>query len=447
MNLTEGRSIGARVSKADFLAHPIAIFAIFIGSSFRLRAADVHLAFDMSPTTKHPAPMSTKHPAGAPGTRARARLPNERRATLSSSGRAHQSDRVESDSLRARERLRAPAGVRREAMTPRFASPWRVAATRAFCVAALALLATGTATAAATDLSTPDDDCTNVDVFAIFPRHVDGQVVHARFDVRALDPSVVGPGSGRLGHVEGHSHPDHDVRVTTTLCLPRDQSFFLIASGNATRGSAFGRFTVTVASLEYHNLTIFSAGSEWTRGAEYDSDHPVGEGDGTFRFLEDQGVGPPLWDTPDSSRVYQLHGRARFDTWRRNPSASRPAESSDCEALVAVVVGCTSYGNGARPTDMGWDIYPASGGDAVASTRGDRFAWGANVVTTHCLSAGSYDFVARTLERRTRLERRDVARRPRTHPGERDVLPRASARRLCGFADVVRSRRVCEIHV
>ena len=395
MNLTEGRSIGARVSKADFLAHPIAIFAIFIGSSFRLRAADVHLAFDMSPTTKHPAPMSTKHPAGAPGTRARARLPNERRATLSSSGRAHQSDRVESDSLRARERLRAPAGVRREAMTPRFASPWRVAATRAFCVAALALLATGTATAAATDLSTPDDDCTNVDVFAIFPRHVDGQVVHARFDVRALDPSVVGPGSGRLGHVEGHSHPDHDVRVTTTLCLPRDQSFFLIASGNATRGSAFGRFTVTVASLEYHNLTIFSAGSEWTRGAEYDSDHPVGEGDGTFRFLEDQGVGPPLWDTPDSSRVYQLHGRARFDTWRRNPSASRPAESSDCEALVAVVVGCTSYGNGARPTDMGWDIYPASGGDAVASTRGDRFAWGANVVTTHCLSAGSYEFVAR----------------------------------------------------
>ena len=163
-------------------------------------------------------------------------------------------------------------------------------------------------------------------MFAIFPRHVDGQVVHARFDVRALDPSVVGPGSGRLGHVEGHSHPDHDVRVTTTLCLPRDQSFFLIASGNATRGSAFGRFTVTVASLEYHNLTIFSAGSEWTRGAEYDSDHPVGEGDGTFRFLEDQGVGPPLWDTPDSSRVYQLHGRARFDTWRRNPSASRPAD-------------------------------------------------------------------------------------------------------------------------
>ena len=50
----------------------LAIFAIFIGSSFRLRAADVHLAFDMSPTTKHPAPMSTKHPAGAPGTRARA---------------------------------------------------------------------------------------------------------------------------------------------------------------------------------------------------------------------------------------------------------------------------------------------------------------------------------------------------------------------------------------
>ena len=90
-------------------------------------------------------------------------------------------------------------------------------------------------------------------------------------------------------------------------------------------------------------------------------DHPVGEGDGTFRFLEDQGVGPPLWDTPDSSRVYQLHGRARFDTWRRNyVGFAMSAESSDCEALVAVVVGC-NVRRGARPTDMGWDIYPASG--------------------------------------------------------------------------------------
>ena len=323
----------------------------------------------------------------------------------------------------------------------------------AFCVAALALLATGTATAAATDLSTPDDDCTNVDVFAIFPRHVDGQVVHARFDVRALDPSVVGPGSGRLGHVEGHSHPDHDVRVTTTLCLPRDQSFFLIASGNATRGSAFGRFTVTVASLEYHNMTIFSAGSEWTRGAEYDSDDPVGEGDGTFRFLEDQGVGPPLWDTPDSSRVYQLHERARFDTWRRDPfGASRPAgsrsaASSDCEALVAVVVGCTSYGNG-RADGHGMGHLPrvrgrcggvhARGEVRVGRQRGD-----------HALSLRRIVRLRREglWSGRTRLERRDVARRPRTHPGERDVLPRASARRVCGFADVVRSRRVCKIHV
>ena len=197
---------------------------------------------------------------------------------------------------------------------------------RATCVAVLALVATATATATATDLSAPDDDCTNVEVFAIFPRHVDDQGVHARFDVRALDPSVVGPGSGRLGHIEGQSHPDHDVRVTTTLCLPRDQAFFLLASGNATRGSAFGRFTVTVASLEYHNMTIFSAGSEWTRGARYDSDDPVGEGD-VFHFLEDQGVGPPLWDTPDPSRVYKLHGRASFDTWHRSPVVARVGSS------------------------------------------------------------------------------------------------------------------------
>ena len=71
---------------------------------------------------------------------------------------------------------------------------------------------------------------------------------------------------------EGSSSTEYDTKVTASFCLPRGKGFFLIASGNATRGSAFGRFTVSVTSREYYNMTLFSAGSDWTRGAAYDTD-------------------------------------------------------------------------------------------------------------------------------------------------------------------------------
>ena len=118
------------------------------------------------------------------------------------------------------------------------------------------------------------DPCTDVDVFAVFPKHLDGAETHARFDLRALNASALGPGGGNLGYIEGSSSTEYDTKVTATFCLPRGAGFFLIASGNATRGSAFGRFTVSVTSREYYNMTLFSAGSDWTRGAAYDTDDP-----------------------------------------------------------------------------------------------------------------------------------------------------------------------------
>ena len=160
-------------------------------------------------------------------------------------------------------------------------------------------------------------------------------------------------------------------------------------------------------------MTMFSAGSEWTRGARYDSADPALD----FTFLEDEGVGPPLWDSPDNTKTYQIHGRARFDTWDAlpeivdpsspaaaassisaaddlsDPSATPPNES--CGSLVAVMIGCTSYGNGAKPTDMGWDIKRRGGGHALVSAQGDAFAWGANVVRVACLPPGAYEFTAR----------------------------------------------------
>ena len=291
----------------------------------------------------------------------------------------------------------------------------RVVVTAALLLLACAPLsarAEGDTDAAATRAARDETDpCTDVDVFAIFPKHLNGAETHARFDLRALNASALGPGGGNLGYIEGSSSTEYDTKVTATFCLPRGHGFFLIASGNATRGSAFGRFTVSVTSREYYNMTLFSAGSDWTRGAAYDSDEPTQAlADGELReFLEDRGVGPPLWDTFDASHTYELHGRARFDTWGRNPAAIRRIASTaheleeaeafyaDCGALVAVFVGCPSYGNGAKPGDMSWAVVPRGETvttNALASVRGDAFHWGASVAHVVCLPAGDYDVLA-----------------------------------------------------
>ena len=293
-------------------------------------------------------------------------------------------------------------------------------ARRAVVAAALLLLACaplsaraeGDTDAAATRAARDEaDPCTDVDVFAVFPKHLDGAETHARFDLRALNASALGPGGGNLGYIEGSSSAEYDTKVTASFCLPRGQGFFLIASGNATRGSAFGRFTVSVTSREYYNMTLLSAGSDWTRGAAYDTDEPrAALADGALSaFLEDRGVGPPLWDTSDASHTYELHGRARFDTWGRNPAAVRTLATSateleeadafyaECGALVAVFVGCPSHGNGAKPGDMSWAIVPrgeTSSANALASVHGDAFQWGASVAHVVCLPAGDYDVLA-----------------------------------------------------
>ena len=279
--------------------------------------------------------------------------------------------------------------------------------------APLSARADGETDAAATRAARDEaDPCTDVDVFAIFPKHLDGAETHARFDLRALNASALGPGGGNLGYIEGSSSTEYDTKVTASFCLPRGQGFFLIASGNATRGSAFGRFTVSVTSREYYNMTLFSAGSDWTRGAAYDTDEPTRAlADGALsEFLEDRGVGPPLWDTKDVSHTYELHGRARFDTWGRNPAAVRTRATTkaeleeadafyaECGALVAIFVGCPSYGNGAKPGDMSWAVVPRDGetttANALASVNGDAFQWGASVAHVVCLPAGDYDVVA-----------------------------------------------------
>jgi len=291
----------------------------------------------------------------------------------------------------------------------------RVVVTAALLLLACAPLsarADGDTDAAATRAARDEaDPCTDVDVFAIFPKHLDGAETHARFDLRALNASALGPGGGNLGYIEGSSSTEYDTKVTASFCLPRGQGFFLIASGNATRGSAFGRFTVSVTSREYYNMTLFSAGSDWTRGAAYDTDEPARAlADGALsEFLEDRGVGPPLWDTLDVSHTYELHGRARFDTWGRNPAAVRTLATTaaeleeadafyaECGALVAIFVGCPSYGNGAKPGDMSWAVVPrgeTTKANALASVNGDAFQWGASVAHVVCLPAGDYDVVA-----------------------------------------------------
>ena len=265
-------------------------------------------------------------------------------------------------------------------------------------------------------LEDSSDPCTDVDVFAVFPKHVGGSSTHARFDVRALNVTALGVGGGNLGFIEGSSSSTHDTKVTGTFCLPRGSGFFLIASGNATRGSAFARFTVSVTSREWHNMTLFSAGSEWTRGAAYDADDAklaTAHGGSLSRFTRDVGVGPPLWDTFDPGHTYELHGRARFDTWVRNPSAvgvpkdpndssmavqsAKTEKSAACGALVAVFVTASPYGNGAAPGDMSWSLLRAGDSDlknALAQVSGDAFQWGASVAHVVCLPPGDYDLVA-----------------------------------------------------
>ena len=127
--------------------------------------------------------------------------------------------------------------------------------------AAAAVASAGNGTTAA---GAGSDDCADIDVKVSFPRHRDGQVVHARL-------AVFDVASGELGAVEGSSSDDDVVEASSTLCLPRERGYLLVASGNATRGSSFGRFHVTVTNREYGDMEVFTAGSEWARGTDYSS--------------------------------------------------------------------------------------------------------------------------------------------------------------------------------
>ena len=175
--------------------------------------------------------------------------------------------------------------------------------------------------------------------------------------------------------------------IVERMCLPRDQGYVLIASGNATRGSSFDRFNVTVINEEYLDLVAFRAGSDWTRGSSFRSDRLAASGAGAssaqlggsnddphaedyeVEFFEDEGVGAPLFDSPNGGKTYRLHGRARFDVWPEAPIDGNGVWT-DCGVLAAVSVGATSYGNGAAPRDMSWALWDKADVDAASTHEG-----------------------------------------------------------------------------
>ena len=327
-------------------------------------------------------------PPARPHTRARSspeRTPRDSQLVR----RVHQSDRVESDSLRARERLRAPAGVRREAMTPRFASP---GASRhaGLCVAALAPSRRGRrrrrrrispprTTTARTLTCSPSSRATSTASGARALRRPRARPLRRRSRERpsrtrrgplhptttsASPPPVSPPRPELLPHRLWQRHP--------RLRVHRPPSPSPASS--------------TQPDHLQHGIRVderrrVRLGPPRRRGRR---NVPFPRGPGRGRLRGHPGFLPRV-PTPRAREIRHV--------------ASQPVGAATrgvvrLRSARRVVVGCTSYGNGARPTDMGWDIYPVRG-DAVASTRGDRFAWGANAATTHCLSAGSYEFVAR----------------------------------------------------
>ena len=125
------------------------------------------------------------------------------------------------------------------------------------------------------------DDCAMMKLVVDFAQHRGRQATHARFDVRAIHHDAVPAGvQDHLGTLIGSSSAEGPVTVVERMCLPRDQGYVLIASGNATRGSSFDRFNVTVINEEYLDLVAFRAGSDWTRGSSFRSDRLAASGAG-----------------------------------------------------------------------------------------------------------------------------------------------------------------------
>ena len=265
------------------------------------------------------------------------------------------------------------------------------------------------------------DDCAMMKLVVDFAQHRGRQATHARFDVRAIHHDAVPAGvQDHLGTLIGSSSAEGPVTIVERMCLPRDQGYVLIASGNATRGSSFDRFNVTVINEEYLDLVAFRAGSDWTRGSSFRSDRLAASGAGAssaqlggsnddphaedyeVEFFEDEGVGAPLFDSPDGGKTYRLHGRARFDVWPEAPIDGNGVWT-ECGVLAAVSVGATSYGNGAAPRDMSWalwdkaDVDAATGtpaGDPLVAAGGDSFTWGSTMTAVACLRPGTYEFIA-----------------------------------------------------
>lgn len=263
------------------------------------------------------------------------------------------------------------------------------------------------------------DDCAMMKLVVDFAQHHGRQAVHARFDVRAIHHDAVPDGvQDHLGSLLGSSSSEGPVTVEAKMCLPRDQGYVLVASGNATRGSSFNRFNVTVINEEYLGLVAFRAGSDWTRGSSFRSDRLAAAAetsatlgvmatedphanDYEVEFFEDEGVGPPLFESIDGGKTYRLHGRARFDVWPEAPIDANGVWT-ECGVLAAVSVGATSYGNGAAPRDMSWALWDKSDvddagrpkGDPLVAAGGDSFTWGSTMTAVACLQPGAYDLVA-----------------------------------------------------
>ena len=257
------------------------------------------------------------------------------------------------------------------------------------------------------------DDCAMMKLVVDFAQHHGRQAVHARFDVRAIHHDAVPDGvQDHLGSLLGSSSSEGPVTVEAKMCLPRDQGYVLVASGNATRGSSFDRFNVTVINEEYLGLVAFRAGSDWTRGSSFRSDRlaAAAETSATLGVMAtedphatdyDEGVGPPLFESIDGGKTYRLHGRARFDVWPEAPIDANGVWT-ECGVLAAVSVGATSYGNGAAPRDMSWALWDKSDvddagrpkGDPLVAAGGDSFTWGSTMTAVACLQPGAYDLVA-----------------------------------------------------
>ena len=178
------------------------------------------------------------------------------------------------------------------------------------------------------------DPCTDVDVFAVFPKRPG-----RRGDARALRPDYAqrqrwAPGAGTSG-TSSASAPPSTTRKSSSFCLPTVRK--KIASGNAMRGSAFDavhRLRGLARVLQHDPVQRLS---DCSRSAACGEGRPRArcewrrERDAPSSALR---RGP----TSDARHTYELHGRARFDTRGRNPAGparSRPARRSSRRRLDA----------------------------------------------------------------------------------------------------------------